>query len=58
MCYIMKPDDLREWLSKNEYYVKYCRKDGYKTSSGAIVPIKNFEEQYTLRRIDLSHYKK
>ena len=58
MCYVMKPADLREWLSKNEYQVKYCRKDGYKSSSGAIVPIKSFEEQYTLRKIDLSKYKK
>ena len=58
MCYVMKPEDLREWLSKNEYQVKFCYKDGYKSSSGAIVPINSFEKQYTLRKIDLSHYKK
>lgn len=58
MCYVMKPADLREWLSKNEYQVRYCHKDGYKTSSGAIVPIDSYEKQYPIRKIDLSKYKK
>lgn len=58
MCYVMKPDDLRQWISNNEYNVKYCRKDGYKSSSGAIVPIDSYEKQFTLKKIDLSKYKK
>lgn len=57
ICYVMKPQDLRQWISNNEYKVKVCRKDGYKCSSGAIVPIKSYEQQFTLKKIDLSKYK-
>ena len=57
MCYVMKPGDLRNWLQQNEYQVKYCYKDGYKSSCGAIVPIEDYKAQYPIRVIDLSKYK-
>lgn len=55
-CYIVRPDDLRSYIATNAHQVKYCHKDGYKTSSGAIVPLKPFAEQYAVKTIDLKKY--
>lgn len=57
ICYVIRPKDIRDWISNNQYEVKYCRKDSYKTSCGAIVPIKDFETAYDVIQIDLQKYK-
>lgn len=55
-CYIIRPQDLRDYISKNDYQVRYCRKDGYKTSSGAIVPVEAFASQYTMTKKNFRQY--
>lgn len=55
-CYIVRPDDLRSYIAENEHQVKYCYKDGYKTSSGAIVPLYLFSKQYAVKIEDLRKY--
>ena len=53
-CFIMRPDDLREYVAGNDYKVKRCYKDGYKVSVGAIVPIADFAQQYPLDCVNVS----
>ena len=55
-CYIMSPEHLRAYSAANEYSVRYCDRDKYKTSMGAIVPLKQFAEQYTVKKISLKNY--
>ena len=57
LCYVMKLADLRNWIQEHDYQIKYCRKDGYKTSSGAIVPIDEYKKDYEMKVIDLNKYK-
>ena len=55
-CYIVRPMDLKSYIARNAHQVKYCHKDGYKTSSGAIVPLSLFSEQYDIKVVDLKKY--
>ena len=55
-CYIIRPQDLRDYISKNDYQVRFCSKDGYKTSSGAIVPVEAFAAQYTMTKKNFRQY--
>ena len=55
-CYIVRPQDLRDYISTHDYQIRYCSKDGYKTSSGAIVPLKEFSSHYRLTRKNLKKY--
>lgn len=55
-CYIVRPMDLKSYIARNAHQVKYCYKDGYKTSSGAIVPLSLFSKQYDVKVVDLKKY--
>lgn len=55
-CHIVKPVDLRQYIATNDYQVKYCSKDKYKTTSGAIVPLKDFSEKYAITTISLQPF--
>lgn len=55
-CHIVKPQDLRTYIATNKYQVKYCHKDGYKTTSGAIIPLEDFAKQFRVVSINLCRF--
>lgn len=55
-CYIIVPNEIREYLSNHDYRIRECHKDNYKTSVGAIVPLEDYKKQYYLHTISLQNY--
>ena len=55
-CHIIHPFEIRDYLAKHDYQTKECFKDGYKISVGAIVPLKEFSQEYYIKTISLEKY--
>ena len=52
-CYIFRPDEMRQYLKDNSYDTRQSKKDGYKTSLGAIIPIGYYWLDYDINKINL-----
>ena len=45
-CYIIHPNEIRDYLATHDYETRGCHKDKYKSTLGAIVPVEAFGKEY------------
>lgn len=55
-CYILHPQEIRDYLSTHDYETRVCHKDKYKSTLGAIVPVEAFSKEYYMKTISLKQY--